>query len=541
MFRAPRYLTVVLLVALLAVLSFQRFHKTIMGVGSEISENWKFLNGDISARASNNDYAVAIEMARAASERPPLPDVSGYTVERIAAMAPAPHDGKVAFSEMTGIPALREFAKDDGRIQHQRLVQNTVDPLVLIIESGDYDLPRLYEAVKGLSSRDEIMHRDGDTYTLRYPLLIKGGASLTVSGAELRLSQDGSSFIANSGDLYILHARVTGWNEKAGKPSRFKDKRTYRPFIVTWSGSHLYTAGSTISSLGYLKGKSYGFSYSNCSFCLREDPTLPRPTGAVVGNTFTDMYYGFYSYEADDVAIVSNIYANNVIYGIDPHDRSRRLIIAKNEAYGTGKKHGIIVSREVNDSWIFGNYSHDNHGSGIMIDRTSVRNIVADNVCAYNKADGITFFESQDNQTWGNKVFKNGVSGIRVRNSWNVKLMHDRVSDNASVPIVVYSTSLEQKELGRNFDEDPYTRRAGAEVHGTYLKTSDRKPSFKVSGIEHLVLSDIKFISSGPVFATPIVSDESILKAALDDGRKQVAVLKETFMLRFMQRLKEWF
>ncbi len=55
--------------------------------------------------------------------------------------------------------------------------------------------------------------------------------------------------------------------------------------------------------------------------------------------------------ERDTLAVVGNEFRDSVIYGIDPHDRSRHLNMSLNATYGTHKKHGIIISREVNDSF----------------------------------------------------------------------------------------------------------------------------------------------------------------------------------------------
>ncbi|MEB0009967.1 right-handed parallel beta-helix repeat-containing protein, partial [Pseudomonas sp. RTB2] len=81
----------------------------------------------------------------------------------------------------------------------------------------------------------------------------------------------------------------------------------------------------------------------------------------------------------------------------------------------TKKKHGIIISREVNDSFIFNNRSYDNHLSGLVIDRNSVNNLIAYNEIYKNHTDGITLYESADNLLWGNKVISNTRHGIRIR------------------------------------------------------------------------------------------------------------------------------
>jgi poly(beta-D-mannuronate) C5 epimerase len=249
------------------------------------------------------------------------------------------------------------------------------------------------------------------------------------------------------------------------------------------------------------------------------------------------MYYGFYSYEADDVAIIGNKYINNAIYGIDPHDRSRRLIIAENETSGSGKKHGIIISRNVNDSWIFSNYSHDNHGSGIMLDRSCEHDIVANNTSAYNKGDGITFFESMNDTVYNNKIYQNGLSGIRIRNSWNIRSIKDEITDNARVPMVVYSMDLLANGKPRDIKQDPYSIRTDATVSGSLIKLSDRKPSFKLDGVNKLVLSDIRLLSGGPVFAGQLFADETAITNNMDSGNKSILFINNPAPLtRLSQR-----
>jgi poly(beta-D-mannuronate) C5 epimerase len=343
----------------------------------------------------------------------------------------------------------------------------------------------------------------------------------------LLLSQEQTVFIANAGDLFIMHTKVTGWSEKNNSPAAFKDKSIYRPFLVSWSGGRMYIAGSEIASLGYRKGKSYGITYSSCEPCTEVNPKLPRPTGAIVGNSFTDMYFGFYSYEADDIAIVNNVYTNNAVYAIDPHDRSRRLIIAGNTASGSRKKHGIIISRNVNDSWIFNNISHDNHGSGIMIDRASQNNVVANNTSAHNEGDGITFFESQNNTLYNNTVYKNNLSGIRIRNSWNIKMLNDRISDNGRVPVAIYTVQLEKSQPDRNFKQDSYIRKASATISGAIIKLRDNKPAFKIIGIDNLKLADVHIVSGGGIFFGHIFPDETRINENISAPLKATVVAKD--------------
>lgn len=536
----------VLLAAFVAVVSFYRFHGGILALQGEIAQNWKVVSGHISSTAVSKSYLVSIsDNDKTAEIEPPhTPDISQFTIENIVAKSPAFKPGKIAIVQMEGMPDLREYVKHDGRIQNLRLIQRSINPKIIMIQEGDYDLPHLYEYLQTLPEGKSLLEKqDGGVYTLGFPLMIARGASLTIRGEdvkELRLSRERGSFISNSGNLFILKTRIVGWSDKENAPTAFLGKRVFRPFINVWSGAQFYAAGSVFDSLGYLRGKSYGISFSSCRFCLESSPDLARPTGALVGNTFTRLYYGFYSYEADDVAIVGNVYNNNIIYGIDPHDRSRRLIIARNETYGTGKKHGIIVSREVRNSWIFENYSHDNHGSGIMIDRASGGNTIANNTAAYNKGDGIVLFESQDILSYNNRVFRNERSGYRIRNSWNTKLVNDQITDNHAPPIVIYTSALEEVDMERNFLIDPYVKRSTAELRGVTFRAADGKPAIKATNIDHMKLSGLHLLSSGPIFSDEVFADETDMRNALEDPSKDALVYKKTKMLKLMQRVKEW-
>jgi poly(beta-D-mannuronate) C5 epimerase len=529
MFSSHRIILNLFFLFVVGTVLFFHFHHTYDMAAGLADHEAKALGTPASVSLSN-DYKVYIGKNDPKKYIPPiLPDISQYTVANIVAKAPTTFKaGKIDIVSMDDLPDLAKFLQtDSGR--HIRLNQMLVEPQTIVVNDGDYDVPHLYEALKGLS-KQELIHKDGDVYTLRSPLLIGHKASLTISGkdvSDFRMAQDQVAFLVSSGKLFILNTKVTGWSEKFDMPSLFQDKYAFRPFLTAWSGSEMYIAGSRIMGLGYRGGKSYGISYSTCKQCLYGNPGLPRPTGAIVGSYFTNNYYGFYSYEADGVAIVGNTYAFNVIYGIDPHDRSRRLIIANNEAYGSGKKHGIIGSRNVTDSWIFGNYSHDNNGSGIMLDRTSSNNIVANNICAHNRHDGITFFESENNETWNNKVYKNGGSGIRVRNSWNIRLVNDEVTDNGSIPVVVYAVHLEEAQPGRDFKLDPYTQQAGADMYGLDFKLRDRKPVFKIDNISGLSISNINVLSGSPIFADGLFPDESDIAGNVGDPNKIVTLVRK--------------
>jgi nitrous oxidase accessory protein NosD len=182
------------------------------------------------------------------------------------------------------------------------------------------------------------------------------------------------------------------------------------------------------------------------------------PTGYFINNSFENLYYGFYAFEAKDVVFVGNELVNGVIYGLDPHDRSKNLMMAYNTSYGTQKKHGIIISREVDDSFILGNLSFENHGSGIMLDRLSYGTIVYANDASRNEGDGFSAMESPCALVDSNVFYGNGRSGVKVRNSWDVHVEGNQIRENKAAGIETYIDNLQRAEQSefRDFAEDPY-------------------------------------------------------------------------------------
>lgn len=482
------------------------------------------LKGVLPRGVSLDSHVLSLETTGWTEEvqKPFLPDLSEFTYEKLLERIPDVQPGKVYVDKMKYYPELRKFLEGEAP-QKLRLIQRQINPRALVVKSGHYDWKTFYDVVHSMDPEGKMIVREGNEYLVRIPILVLRGASLTISGIDvdkLKVSEQANAFLLNAGDMFILRTKVYAWDEEKNEPSWFDmehydtEKYAYRPFITTWGGGGLYLVENDLYSMGYLGGKSYGLAYSACTPCLKVDPNMPAATGWVLNNKFYDFFYGFYSYEAEDVAIVGNTYIDNIIYGIDPHDRSKRLIIAKNEAYGTKKKHGIIVSREVNDGWIFDNYSHHNKGSGFMIDRTSVNNVVANNLAEYNEQDGLTFFESENNVTWGNIFRYNQKNGLRIRNSWDIRMYNDEIYGNGGTSIEVYTSNIDDQET-RDFDLDPYTQKAGVIVRGAKIRASGAA-AFKITDAELLGLSNIKLWTGTHIFPNNVVYDKDTVLQNLE-------------------------
>ncbi len=428
----------------------------------------------LSKHVFKRSYALdgSRETAEKAPSPPVLPDISGYTEQAVLAKLPALKAGNVAVAQMEGAPPLRKWAFDKRLVEFQT-IQKRVEPLAIHIYSGVYNLQMLKDALPGT---DYIVEKDGG-YMLRIPIAVYPGAALVIKDLDkpLLLSQSKGAFIAGAGDVFIMNSTLVGWNDLEHRPATLDGKNsTFRPFLTMWDGTELYIVRSALKNMGYSLSKSYGLTVSTNDviqeeFAAEHGDLLP-PTGWIIDSLFENMYFGFYSYEAAHVAILRNTYRDNVIYGIDPHDRSHHLIIAYNKVSGSKKKHGIIISREVDDSWIFNNETRNNKGSGIMLDRNCVRTVVANNKSVYNHGDGITLYESPDNVLYNNVIENNHGSGIRIRNSWNIMAHGGSIAMNNGYAFEVYEDDL--KGTSRDFDLDPVTTRAAGTFSGIDIESN---------------------------------------------------------------------
>jgi poly(beta-D-mannuronate) C5 epimerase len=208
----------------------------------------------------------------------------------------------------------------------------------------------------------------------------------------------------------------------------------------------------------------------------------------IVDNEFRGLFYGFYSYEARDVAIVDNRYVDNIRYGIDPHDRSTRLVIARNTASGTRERHGIIGSREVSHSWIVDNEARDNAGSGIMLDRQCANNVIRGNQ-VYRNGQGIAIYESPHNRLQDNLIAFNAKSGIRVRNSVDVAAIENRLLGNGDYAFELSARRLDDHEQ-RAKRGDHYEAAVEVEIQGA--RVAGNRGLVKAAQLDGLKLSGVQ-------------------------------------------------
>lgn len=463
---------------------------------------------------------------------PPMPALRDFTHAAVAADIPEIAPGGIHviplhysdFNEKFLSSMSYAFSDYGGRLFYFD-AQKTPFPVFLSLDQGVFDLPAIARHLEA-TGQSRYLVREGRRYTLNLPLSIGPNAVLVVSGAdveELRLNRNSGTYIVNAGHLIVYDTRITGWDTALGAPAPldYQSRSGFRPFIVGWSGSVTDIARSIVTHLGFSGAKAYGLTYSSGPDILLKNQAigLRRPTGRVVDNSFQQMLYGFYSYEADDLAIVGNEYRDNVVYAIDPHDRSERLLIGHNTAYDTAVKHGIIVSRTVGRSWILGNLSFDNRGSGVMLDRASSGNLVYANTAFGNRQDGITLFESPCNILAANLLLRNGRDGIKSRNSWDIGVFGNRVAENRGVAVSSYVADLAAASQGhvRDLEQDPYTKFADIALIDNAFR-DNRGGGVNLRGVANLTWKGNSLVSQPKPFGGPVKGFVKELFGHSDDG-----------------------
>ncbi len=414
------------------------------------------------------EYALEVlEMAVPVAPTIALPDLDAYTDASIKSMTPNTFEGKVTLVSAEGEECLSESFGGKQRRAFNAM-QGGRETRVIKIVGGAMSLQQVVHQV----GDPTIAELDGNAVILRLPLLVGADATLVIRGDEtvsLRMVTAKGTLLANLGTLLILDAEVSSWDEATQQPTPCsEDGKSFCPFVTAFAGSKTYVTGSHFHDLGYLSPSAYGFSLTAHPHRNTPETSGNWPTGTIVGSTFERLFYGFYSFEAKDVAIVGNKYIDNIRYGIDPHDRSTRLTIAKNIATGTQEKHGIIGSRGITDSFIVDNVSYANNGTGIMLDRQCARNVVANNRIYDNGSSGVAIYESPDNVITGNLIAFNQGTGFRVRNSRELLLQDNLIVGNEGFAVSCESKTLDDHEE-RVARGDTYEAQVGLDVFDNAL------------------------------------------------------------------------
>jgi mannuronan 5-epimerase len=387
----------------------------------------------IVAASITGPWPVSASAAEQPLDRPALaslPDLDSWVRILDGLDAPPRQPGAVAIRPAQQEPALRGSFQDAAR------AMSNWGGEALVVERGIHTL----EALASAANRPDLLHCQSDGCELRAPLVVKAGAGLVIEGSpkkplRFRLVQEAGALVVNAGILHIEWASILGWSASEQALAETSGER-FRPFIAAYGGSETAVLRSELHHLGFQEAKAYGFALSSHARLFPGE----QPSARIFASRFHQLYYGFYTYEARSFVLIASVFSGSHRYGIDPHDASSQLLIARNEIHGT-EGHGLVLSKDVHDSWIVENLSRNNARSGLVVDASSTRNIIAGNRLIDNHGDGIAIFESHENAISFNTIEGNGGAGIRIRASAANLVANNTISGSGEYGLLAYDWS----------------------------------------------------------------------------------------------------
>ncbi|MBX2885863.1 MAG: right-handed parallel beta-helix repeat-containing protein [Granulosicoccus sp.] len=468
-----------------------------------------------SSFAAAVDYEFETPRGPEGVKWPSAPDLSQYTADSLLKKRGQVCEGEANSSRSSVVRMLsliELYGLTDDRLIDTWIQIQKRNPLVLSLGSGCFNLNTL------ASNHPNVVIKNTDgSFTSRLPVVLLKEAVLVLEKDTLKLSVNNGAFLSNSGKFIAIDSNIWGWNEETNKPSYFEKREHFRPFYIAWGGSDTWMLRSNISYLGYQQLKSYGVSFSQYGVRIKGEK---YPGGWLLDCEFENNYFGIYTWEAQDLVVLRSKFSDSIVYGIDPHDYSHHLTIAYNEVSGTRERHGLIFSRGVVDSYVIGNYLHNNGGSGLVMDRQASRNFIAGNVVSANNGDGFSFYESPDNFTINNVMQGNKRHGFLIRNSANTYSLNDTIQANGRAGMYVFTKKLDDPT--RDYVLDDYVQRVSLAAFNT--KLHDNKTGVFLTGgnLEwmEIVNPDIKGPAS-PLFRGSVnYLEHALTRKIFADSRK---------------------
>lgn len=263
-------------------------------------------------------------------------------------------------------------------------------------------------------------------------VLIEDGTVLQLHGTaaggdvnELRLRSTAGSFIeitADYGGISMRNTRVKSWDTAANGPdTNLDDGRAFVRVRSRLSSdgtaaleSRMDVVSSEVSYLGYYGAESYGMVWK----VLGSTSSVPdlydrvQVRGDILDSYIHHNYFGIYTFGHQGGRWAGNEVADNVEYGIDPHDDSDALLIENNYVHHNGN-HGIIASKRCDHAVIRNNRSWDNAGNGIMLHRSSDDGLVEGNDLRRNGDSGVAIFATNRSTIRNNVILDNAKAGMR--------------------------------------------------------------------------------------------------------------------------------
>jgi len=310
----------------------------------------------------------------------------------------------------------------------------TQDQGGVIYVSNDFRNPEVTmnipELMKVLEKYNAIEQRAGTKdYILDAPLFLQDNIRLDITSDTVGTLylKSGANFAITTltfkdSEALISGVTITSLDPATGGPDlKYQDGRSFvRAYSNTRMdvvGSHILNLGMALEQMDDPVGKNisfiplggiYGISWRIPTHTYGENIA----TGWVENSTMDHNYIGAYTFGASGMMWRGNVFDNNTLYGLDPHDDSNNAMV-ENNLFAHNGKHGFIVSKRCDYNIIRNNVSIDNHLHGYMLHQDSNYNVIENNVSIGN-VDNFVIFDSHFDTIRNNKSYDPTGSHVRI-------------------------------------------------------------------------------------------------------------------------------
>ena len=306
-------------------------------------------------------------------------------------------------------------------------------------------------------------------YIITKPILIENNIRLDIMGSTVKQLELLSTpttvtcLCAKRAEVLIQNTAITSY-DPATANHHDNDVTNGRSFVRDTDG-RMDIMDSQFSYLGYdwflhhnaipasvaptgsplLGGGTYGVSWRSDKYGVNIS------TGWIENSSFSDNYFGAFTFGASGITWDKNHFFNNIIYGLDPHDDSNNALV-ENNVFDHNGKHGFIMSKRCDYNIVRNNVSYDNKVNGFMLHVNSSYNLYENNNAYGNQGDNYVIYASNYNTLTHNTSSDPRGSGIRVSTNSRNNFITDNNLSGGKHGVYIYSGSQNTLVTGNTIE-----------------------------------------------------------------------------------------
>jgi hypothetical protein len=305
-------------------------------------------------------------------------------------------------------------------------------PSAVYVQGGKMTLSELYLCV----NNSKVISKEGNKFTLKYPLIIGESALLTLTNDSLFLMADTGSLIVNLGLLAIDKSSIS---HVSHKKTQENERKEFRGFITSWANSGIHISHSSLSGLGYNGHLSGGVSLAVSTHQTEKRTPVFSYFDTV---TFDNIYRPIWG-DSASVYLLNSTFTSSHRSAIAI--KNSDLYMNNNIIYKTLMGDGIKIT-DLKSAYVLNNTVSGAKSSGIKINGLNGSAQLVGNSIFSNGSSGITVTHNEESPSnailiKANTVTSNMQSGISSVNITDLFLLDNLLEKNGKYGITAWSTT----------------------------------------------------------------------------------------------------